>query len=109
MQPLGYAVALQWILKPDAMLNHVSDRMLRRLLLAGALAGLILGGVAWAYGRADLAGWFWAVATLPVVLALAVSIVRDLMAGRFGVDAVACVSMSAALASARTSQPLWSR
>jgi heavy metal translocating P-type ATPase len=37
-------------------------------------------------------------ATAPVVAGLAVSIVRDFLAGRFGVDAVALVSMSAALA-----------
>ncbi len=37
-------------------------------------------------------------ATVPVVAGLAISIVKDLLSGRFGVDAVALVSMSGALA-----------
>jgi cation transport ATPase len=48
-------------------------------------------------GRDTLAQWTWAAGTLPVVVALLVSMVRDLLAGRLGVDAVAFVSMSAAL------------
>ena len=39
----------------------------------------------------------WAAGTIPVVVGLAVSMARDLLAGRLGVDAVAFVSMSAAL------------
>jgi cation transport ATPase len=49
-------------------------------------------------GRPDLADLCWWFATAPVVAGLAVSIVQDLLAGRFGVDAIALVSMSAALA-----------
>jgi heavy metal translocating P-type ATPase len=63
-----------------------------------ALAGLALGLVAWSAGRPAFANWAWALATAPVVVALAVAIARDLLAGRMGVDAVAFVSMSAALA-----------
>jgi len=76
----------------------VSDRVLRRLLLAVALAGLILGGIAWIAGHAGLAAWLWGAGTVPVVAGLAVSMVREFMAGRLGVDAVAFASMSAALA-----------
>src|SRR6185369_17923300 len=36
--------------------------------------------------------------TLPVIAGLGVSMVRDLLAGRLGVDAIALISMSAALA-----------
>ena len=43
------------------------------------------------------AGTIWTAATLPVVAALAISILRDFWIGRFGVDAIALVSMSAAL------------
>ncbi len=43
------------------------------------------------------AGRFWAAGTIPVVVGLAVSMTRDLLAGRLGVDAVAFVSMTAAL------------
>ena len=49
-------------------------------------------------GRPGLADLCWTLATAPVVAGLAVSIVRDFLAGRFGVDAIALVSMSAALA-----------
>ena len=43
------------------------------------------------------AAWLWSMATLPVILVLAVAIVRDLRAGRMGVDAIAFISMTAAL------------
>ena len=61
-------------------------------------AGLALGLFAWASGRSDLADWCWALGTAPVVAGLLVSMTRDLLAGRMGVDAVALVSMSGALA-----------
>jgi heavy metal translocating P-type ATPase len=48
-------------------------------------------------GRDDLAALCWAAGTIPVVAGLAVSMVRDLLAGRMGVDSVALVSMSGAL------------
>jgi hypothetical protein len=44
-------------------------------------------------GRSDLADLFWALATAPVVAGLAID--RTGLAGRFGVDAIAVVSMSA--------------
>jgi cation transport ATPase len=43
------------------------------------------------------ASWIWAAGTVPVIAALGVSITRDLAAGRMGVDAVALISMTAAL------------
>lgn len=75
-----------------------AERGLRRTLVAIAVAGLIAGIVARAVGRADLADLLWALGTVPVIAGLAVSIVRDLLAGRVGVDAIALLSMSAALA-----------
>jgi cation transport ATPase len=45
-----------------------------------------------------VANWIWAAGTAPVVVGLLISIIRDLLAGRMGVDAIAFVSMSAALA-----------
>jgi hypothetical protein len=45
-----------------------------------------------------MANWCWAAGTVPVVIGLMVSIVRDFLAGRVGVDLVAFVSMSGALA-----------
>src|SRR5258708_29023627 len=74
------------------------ERVLRWALVSIAVAGLVAGIFAYAVGRLDLADLSWTLATAPVVTGLAVSIVRDLLAGRFGVDAIALVSMSATLA-----------
>ncbi|MBV9288027.1 MAG: heavy metal translocating P-type ATPase, partial [Hyphomicrobiales bacterium] len=75
-----------------------SERFFRRALLLLAVAGRLLGLLAWARGRGDLADWCWAGGTVPVVVGLIVSMIRDVLAGRLGVDAVAFVSMSGALA-----------
>jgi len=74
------------------------ERVLRWALVLVAIAGLSAGILAYAAGRSDLADLFWTLATLPVVAGLAASIVRDFLAGRLGVDAIALVSMSAAIA-----------
>ncbi|MFA6154767.1 heavy metal translocating P-type ATPase [Mesorhizobium sp.] len=76
----------------------MNESALRRALLAIAILGLALGLAAWRFGFGPFdANMIWTVATLPVVVALAVSILRDFWIGRFGVDAIALVSMSAAL------------
>ena len=74
------------------------DRLLPSALIAIALAALSAGGVAWASGNPAIAHWVWAAGAVPVIGGLVVSIVRDFLAGRFGVDAVALLSMSGALA-----------
>lgn len=79
------------------MAELIDDRIPRRALIAIALAGLVVGLIAWITGHEAIASWVWGAGTVPVVLGLAVSIFRDLMSGRMGVDAVAFVSMSAAL------------
>jgi heavy metal translocating P-type ATPase len=80
-------------------MNRASiERTFRRALMAIALAGLLSGVVAWAMGRTDVANWCWAGGTIPVVAGLLVSMIRDFLAGRLGVDAVAFVSMSGAVA-----------
>ncbi|NPU11017.1 heavy metal translocating P-type ATPase [Bradyrhizobium sp. 83002] len=73
------------------------ERILRWTLVAIAVAGLAAGGVAHLVGRPDLAGYAFTASTVPVILGLLVSIVRDFVAGRIGVDAIALVSMSAAI------------
>jgi len=75
----------------------LSERFFRRALIAIALAGLVLGFAARMAGRGDLADWCWVGGTVPVVLGLLISIVRDFRAGRMGVDSVALVSMSGAI------------
>jgi uncharacterized membrane protein YcjF (UPF0283 family) len=65
------------------------ERVLRWSLVSIAIAGLSAGILAALTGRSDLANLCWTLATAPVVAGLAVSIVRDLLSGRFGVDAIA--------------------
>src|SRR6516164_2927995 len=74
------------------------ERVLRWVLVAIAVTGLAAGIAANAVGRSDLAALFWKLATAPVVAGLAFSILRDFLDGRFGVDVIALISMSAALA-----------
>jgi len=76
----------------------MNESSLRRALLVIAILGLAIGIGAWRTGLGPLeANTIWTVVTLPVVAALAISILRDFWIGRFGVDAIALVSMSAAL------------
>src|SRR6516225_2997261 len=75
-----------------------TERAFRRLLIATALAGFFSGAAAWANGQSHVANWCWAAGTLPVVVGLLISMIRDFLAGRVGVDSVAFVSMSGALA-----------
>ena len=74
------------------------ERVLRWALVAIAIAGLAAGIAAHFADRPGLADLCWTLATAPVIAGLAVSMLRDLMAGRLGVDAIALVSMSSALA-----------
>jgi heavy metal translocating P-type ATPase len=79
------------------MSAQFTERVLHLALVTLALAGLVLGLGALRLGRSDLANWCWAGGTVPVVLGLLVSMARDFLGGRLGVDAVAFVSMSGAL------------
>jgi heavy metal translocating P-type ATPase len=76
----------------------MSQRVLRLSLVAIAILGLGAGILAYATGRSGLAHLCWTLATVPVIAALAVSIIQDFLAGRLGVDAIALLSMTAALA-----------
>ena len=80
----------------------MSERSVRRALVIVALLGLAAGLAAYVRGESALAHWIWGGATLPIVVALAVSIARDLLRGRMGVDAIAFLSMIAALALEQT-------
>jgi cation transport ATPase len=79
------------------MIVRMTERSIRQGLITVALTGLALGLAGWLGGKPALAFVLWAAGTLPVVIALLVSMVRDLLAGRMGVDAIAFVSMSTAL------------
>ena len=80
----------------------MSERIVRRALIVIALLGLAVGLITYTRGETALAHWIWGAATLPVVIALAVSIARDLLHGRMGVDAIAFLSMVAALVLGQT-------
>ncbi len=84
------------------MARILGENLLHRTLAAVALSGLLAGAAAWLLDRHDLANLFWAGGMLPVVVGLLLSIIRDLLAGRIGVDAIALVSMSGALALGET-------
>ncbi len=71
--------------------------LVSRALISIALASLVIGLTAWVMGYSTAAQWIWAIGTIPVATGLLVSIVEDFLAGRVGVDAVALVSMTAAL------------
>jgi heavy metal translocating P-type ATPase len=76
----------------------MSQRVLRWSLVSIAILGLAAGILAYATGRLGLARFCWTLATVPVIAGLAVSIIRDFLARRLGVDAIALLSMTAALA-----------
>jgi heavy metal translocating P-type ATPase len=77
------------------------DQLQRRadfLLVVVAICGLVAGAAFWwmeANAKADLA---WTLATIPVLAALLFQIVTSLRRGDIGLDLVAALSMSAALA-----------
>jgi cation transport ATPase len=73
------------------------ERVLRRALILIAVAALALGGITWGFGRGGAAKWIWALGTLPVTAGLLIAMIRDFLAGRVGVDAIAFVSMLGAL------------
>jgi E1-E2 ATPase len=75
----------------------LSERGLRWSLFIVAIAGLAAGVIAHLVARSSLAGVAWTLATVPVIAGLSVSMARDLLAGRLGVDAIALLSMAAAL------------
>ena len=79
------------------MAETILRRVLAGLVLAGLLAGLLIASGRLPPLAGISAGQVWTAATLPVILALIVSILRDMLIGRVGVDAIALVSMSAAL------------
>jgi heavy metal translocating P-type ATPase len=84
--------------KHDFMMDHRTLTVARQLL-----AGLVASGLAAGFAArlAGLGAWsapIWVAVTLPVLAALVVEIVTSLRRGDVGLDIVAALSMSAALA-----------
>lgn len=71
---------------------------IRPLLVIFPLLGLIAGFVLRFAGQAVWSEWVWALSAVPVLLALLYQIISSLRRGDFGLDIVAALSMSAALA-----------
>ena len=59
----------------------INERFLRRALILFALIALGAGLVASVLGQAAIANWVWTIGTVPMIVALCVSIFRDLMRG----------------------------
>ncbi len=78
-----------------------TDRLKTGLLLV-AVAGLSAGLALYFAGWGDSAGLVWFVGVVPVLAALLVEILRSLWRGEFGLDIVAALSMTAALAFGET-------
>ncbi|QCO56457.1 heavy metal translocating P-type ATPase [Pseudorhodobacter turbinis] len=79
-------------------MDHTQTDRLQTLLLAIALAGLV-GGLALSFGgKPDLAPTVWFAGVVPVLAALVIEILRSLSRGEVGLDIVAALSMTAALA-----------
>ncbi len=70
----------------------------KTLLLLVALAGLVVGLLIRSVGAPRCADLVWASGVVPVLAALVVEILRSLWRGEVGLDIVAALSMSAALA-----------
>jgi heavy metal translocating P-type ATPase len=75
-----------------------NERIARRALIVIATVGLFTGLAAWLAGWPSLSRMLWTAGVVPTTAALAIFIIRDIAAGRMGVDAVALLSMAAALA-----------
>ena len=73
-------------------------RRSRQSVAPAALAGVVGGLAAWAVGAPEVADGLWAATTALLLVPLTVSVVRSLLRGDVGVDAIALVSMAGALA-----------
>ena len=79
-------------------MNESHGPALRRALIAIAATGLAAGLAAHVLGYGAIANAIWAAAVIPVLAALIVEIWQSLRAGNIGLDVVAALSMTAALA-----------
>lgn len=76
----------------------LTDFIVRSVLVALPAFGILSGFAAPLIGLTAWQGWIWAAFTLPVLLALLYEIAASLRRGEVGLDIVAALSMTAALA-----------
>ena len=88
--------------RPGLTIGAAYRRFAPRLLVAVALLGLAAGGWLWWRGEVRASDLAWTLGTLPVLLALFGQIIASLRRGDVGLDLVAALSMSAALAFGET-------
>lgn len=83
-------------------MRQTSFDSLKTVLLLFAVGGLLSGITLYLTGNVGVAGIAWFVGVTPVLVALLVEIVRSLWRGEIGLDIVAALSMTAALAFGET-------
>ena len=83
-------------------MEHASNDRLKTAILLWALAGLLSGIGLYFAGKADLANIVWFAGVTPALVALVIEIVRSIGRGEVGLDIVAALSMTAALAFGET-------
>lgn len=83
-------------------MKHASTDRLKTALLLVAVVGLLSGLAFYFGGRADVADIVLFVGVVPVLVALLVEILRSLWRGEIGLDIVAALSMTAAVAFGET-------
>lgn len=83
-------------------MDQAINERLMTVLLLGAVLGLLSGLAFYFMGRDDAADIAWFVGVIPVLSALLVEILRSLWRGEVGLDIVAALSMTAALAFGET-------
>lgn len=83
-------------------MEQINSERLNMTLLSVAFVGLMMGLGLYFSGSSDLYKTVWLIGVIPVLLALITEIVRSLLRGEFGLDIVAALSMTAALAFGET-------
>ena len=83
-------------------MDYLSSSRLRTLLVLSALAGLVIGLGLHLSGFPAAGSIAWTIGVAPVLAALLVEIVVSLRQGKLGLDIVAALSMSSALAFGET-------
>jgi len=94
--PALHKLAVAGAIKPASLQGL--HRLVRPILVLLPLAGLLLGFGTRTIGFGEWSGTIWAAATVPVLGALLVEIMSSLRRGDVGLDIVAALSMTGALA-----------
>jgi len=79
-------------------MEHTTKDQFKTAILLFALTGLLVGLGLYFAGQRDMAGAVWFMGVIPALAALLVEILRSLWRGDVGLDIVAALSMTAALA-----------